>query len=140
MLITRSTSAGSQVLASAIGMGKFVPLGATRPCKASSCVMTGMPRRVFSMSHFCTAFTKTGVLARAEQDLRRLVAQLRGPRELAEPVRDESPRARGSNWPAASVIFSLPFQMPRVCATFSSRVMRARRSRTRSSTGRVRSR
>ena len=29
----------SHVLASAIGMGKCVPLGAVRPCRASSCVM-----------------------------------------------------------------------------------------------------
>jgi hypothetical protein len=40
------------VLASAIGTGNIVAFGATSPCSASSWNITGMPRRVFSFTHF----------------------------------------------------------------------------------------
>ena len=93
-LITRSTSAGSQVLASAIGTGNDVPRGATRPCSASSWNITGMPSRVFSMTHFCRALMNSACFARrARRAARRRARDLARARHLAEAVSEQRLRA-----------------------------------------------
>ena len=138
--ITFSTRAGSQVAASAMGTGKHVPRGAVRPCTASWWVRAGMPRRVFSTSHFWTAFTKrafsrgpsTMLTGASRSSLGRAIWPMPWARTRAAPA--------GSKRPASSVMRALPFQRARVWAAFSSTLMRERRSRTRSSTGRAGSR
>ncbi len=117
-------------------MGKCVPFGAARPCSASSWVITGMPRRVFSLTQRCTSFRK--------------VALSRGPR-VTGPWGDVGFTSLGREiwpmpWGIASFAFSgtkVPFasaigsllQKADTCAIFSSSVMRPSRSFTRSSTG-----
>ena len=55
----RSTSSGFQVLARAIACGKLVASGPISPCSASSWKITGMPRRVFSFTHFWMALVNS---------------------------------------------------------------------------------
>src|SRR5689334_6666160 len=95
-----------------------------------------MPRRVLPMSHVCTAFTNTAC-SRADRTARptsRLPISLgRATSPMPNPISVLA--FVGSNRPCASSMSRLLFQMPCSCATFSSSVIRARRSATRASTG-----
>jgi hypothetical protein len=134
-LMTCSTSDGSQALARPMGMGKDVPRGAVSPCSASSCVRAGILSRVFSTSHFWTAFTKAAFSRGPSTIFFGWSRSSLGRASWPMPFLSRAPALAGSKRPSSSVIWSLAFQMPRVCATFSSSVMRASSSATRASTG-----
>ena len=57
---TSCTSAGSNVAPSASGTGNTVPRVPLMPCSASPVKMHGMPRRLFSINHFCSLFITAG--------------------------------------------------------------------------------
>jgi hypothetical protein len=62
---TSSARPGSKLAARAMAWGKLVAPGPTRPCRASSCKIAGIPRRVCSTRNFWMALASS-VASRGE--------------------------------------------------------------------------
>src|SRR5688572_2450451 len=92
--------------------------------------MAGMPSRVFSSSHFCTAFTNEAA-SRAGREPPPAISLGRATCPMPAPM--SACAFAGSKRPCASWISRLRFQIATSCATFSSSVIRDRRSLTRAS-------
>ena len=127
-LVSASASSGAQVLANPMLCGKASASRAIKPLQHSSWIMAGMPSRVLAASQAWVAAVAAATCG--------------GRMGLPPAGRTTWPMPRGmrawalsgtkASWSIRSFIHSAPSW-----ATFSSSVMRARRSATRSAMGRA---
>ena len=119
----------SQVLPSAIAWGKLVAPCCINPCNASLKIRTGIPSRDFSIMYRCM------LLMHSARCLAEIVR--RKSREPNAPIPRFSTEVSSTptKFPSLSNAFVSPEVKESNCPTFSSSVIRRRRSSTRSSTG-----